>query len=283
MNIFTNIYGVGPKTANEFIKKGITTLESLKNNTNILNDKQKVGLKYYDDIIQRIPRNEIDDFYEKSDIMQEYFSHVITSERKLFGETRFLPSNVSQILIRMGDLNLISHDVFGEALDSDIFIVFGASFIKGPLCEFLVSRGCLNIHMGISPYYRGTATNFWPLFEGAPEFVGATIHLLTKGLDSGPILFHALPPAIPVSAFDLGMKAVFAAQQGLRQHVVEGTLAGLSAERQDRTLERRYTRRNEFTDETARVYLDSMMSENEILKHLASRDLSLFKDPYIGS
>jgi len=69
INIFTNIYGVGPKTANEFIKKGITTLESLKNNTNILNDKQKVGLKYYDDIIQRIPRNEIDDFYIKLSII----------------------------------------------------------------------------------------------------------------------------------------------------------------------------------------------------------------------
>ena len=46
--------------------------------------------------------------------------------------------------------------------------------------------------MGISPYYRGTDCNFWAMYDNNPHLVGSTIHLLTKGLDSGPILYHAL-------------------------------------------------------------------------------------------
>ena len=47
--------------------------------------------------------------------------------------------------------------------------------------------------MGISPYYRGSACNFWALYDKNPQFVGATIHYLSEGLDDGDILFHVLP------------------------------------------------------------------------------------------
>ena len=39
---------------------------------------------------------------------------------------------------------------------------------------------CLNIHLGLSPYYRGAGTNFWPLVNGEPEYCGATIHFLDE-------------------------------------------------------------------------------------------------------
>ena len=44
--------------------------------------------------------------------------------------------------------------------------------------------------MGISPYYRGTDCNFWALYDGNPHLVGATIHYLSEGLDSGDIAYH---------------------------------------------------------------------------------------------
>ena len=55
-----------------------------------------------------------------------------------------------------------------------------------------IKNKTLNIHMGISPYYRGTDCNFWALYDNNPHLVGATIHLLSKGLDSGAMLYHAL-------------------------------------------------------------------------------------------
>ena len=62
MFIFTNIYGVGPKKAQDLIKKGITTIAQLRENQSELNEKQKLGLQYYEDIEERIPRSEIDEY-----------------------------------------------------------------------------------------------------------------------------------------------------------------------------------------------------------------------------
>tara|TARA_B100000963_G_scaffold359069_1_gene385323 strand:+ start:7986 stop:9812 length:1827 start_codon:yes stop_codon:yes gene_type:complete len=58
-----NISGVGPKKAGELVKMGITTIDSLRQHpevTTLLNEKQLIGLKYYEDILERIPQQEID-------------------------------------------------------------------------------------------------------------------------------------------------------------------------------------------------------------------------------
>ena len=67
--IFTQIYGVGPKKAQDLIKKGITTIAQLRENEDELNEKQKLGLKYYEDIEKRIPRAEIEKYDKKLDKM----------------------------------------------------------------------------------------------------------------------------------------------------------------------------------------------------------------------
>jgi len=60
INVLTQIYGVGPKKAKELIDMGITTIAELKTRQDeTLNEAQKVGLKYLDDINARIPREEI--------------------------------------------------------------------------------------------------------------------------------------------------------------------------------------------------------------------------------
>ena len=56
LNVFTNIYGIGPKKAKQLISDGIDTLSKLKENKDKLNDTQKIGLEYYDDLLKRIPR-----------------------------------------------------------------------------------------------------------------------------------------------------------------------------------------------------------------------------------
>ena len=223
----------------------------------------------------------INDFYKKSDVMHDYFSRVILSERKVFGPVDFMPSNVIQMALKMGDLNNVDLKNFGEALNSDVFVVFGSSYIKGELVDFLVSKGCFNIHMGASPYYRGTATNFWPLYDDKPEFVGATIHLLTKGLDSGPILFHALPRDEAICPFDLGMKAVKVAHEGLANRIESGEIFKLEPLKQDRSKEIKYTRKADFNDEIASHYLINLPKSDKIGEKLSKRNLDLFYKPLV--
>ena len=62
-NILTDVYGIGPKKAKQLVDEGITTIESLRENQDRLNDVQKIGLQYYEDILKRIPRDEIDEYY----------------------------------------------------------------------------------------------------------------------------------------------------------------------------------------------------------------------------
>lgn len=223
----------------------------------------------------------VEDFFKKSEVMQDYFSRVLASEHRVFGDLKFSGSKVQTLSIKMGDLNRLSLSQLGEALNSDLYVVFGASYIKGPLVEHLVKNGCLNIHMGVSPQYRGSSTNFWALYDENPKYVGATIHMLTRGLDSGAILFHALPGVGQYAPFDLGMVSVDAAQRGLVENIANHRFGGLDAVPQNRALQLRYTRNRDFTDAIAADYLERLMSPEAIEAGLLQRDLGEFVHPFV--
>src|SRR5438034_164847 len=218
---------------------------------------------------------QVEDFFRKSAVMQDYFGRVIAAEEQVFGRPRLLPANVRSMSMKMGDLSRVALEDLGDALAADKFVVFGASYIKGALCDYLVERGALNIHMGVSPYYRGSSTNFWAMYDNRPDLVGATIHLLSRGLDSGPILFHALPQADAVDPFIHGMRAVRAAHVGLVKCLQEK----LEPVPQDKSRELRYTRNADFTDQVASEYLQRLPTPQQMHDALVRRDLGLFLRP----
>jgi hypothetical protein len=221
---------------------------------------------------------QIEDFFRKSPVMQQYFGRVIAAEKEVFGTPGFLPENVRSMPMKMGDVSRAPLEWFGDARSADRFVVFGASFIKGPLCDHLVSRGALNIHMGVSPYYRGSSTNFWAMYDRRPDLVGATIHLLSKGLDSGPMLFHALPKPDSVDPFVHGMRAVQTAHSGLISYLKSNEVIELVT--QDRSRELRYSRNADFTDEVASDYLRRIPSPQDLRDSLQHRDMGLFLRPH---
>ncbi|HOP16208.1 MAG: methionyl-tRNA formyltransferase [Chromatiaceae bacterium] len=198
------------------------------------------------------------DFFNKSPVMERYFGHVIHAEQTLFGDVGFITPEARTMAIRMGDLNLLRQEDLAPCLDADAFVVFGASFIKGWLCDHLVERGAFNIHMGLSPYYRGSSCNFWAMYDDRPHMVGATIHRLSSGLDSGPMLFHALPRYDGGDPFLYTMRAVVVAQDALSARIVDRSIFDLPAVPQDRSAQMRYSRNAEFTDEVAQAFLDRM-------------------------
>jgi methionyl-tRNA formyltransferase len=97
------------------------------------------------------------------------------------------------------------------ALRPDVVLVFGTGILREPLVSAFAGR-IINIHLGLSPYYRGAGTNFWPLVNREPEYVGATIHYLDAGIDTGPVIAHARPAiAAGDGPHDLGNKTIVAA------------------------------------------------------------------------
>lgn len=83
-----------------------------------------------------------------------------------------------------------------DELQPEVIAVFGTLVLKPPVIR-TASRAILNMHTGLSPRYRGTDTAFWPLYNGEPEWVGVTVHVLDAGIDSGPILRSGRPDLAP--------------------------------------------------------------------------------------
>ena len=102
-----------------------------------------------------------------------------------------------------------------RALSPDVVLVFGTGLLKAPLVDTFPGR-IINIHLGLSPYYRGAGTNFWPLVNGEPEYCGATIHFLDLGVDTGPIIAHVRPDIRPGDGpHDIGNRTIVAAAGAL--------------------------------------------------------------------
>lgn len=225
----------------------------------------------------------VEDFFRKSDVMQEYFSHVIAAEQEVFGLPRFMPAGVRTMALHYGDPTLLELDMVKECLDADAFIVFGASYIKGALIDELIERQAINIHMGVAPFYRGHSSNFWALYDHRPDLVGATVHHLGRGLDNGAILRHSFPTPDACDPFVYGMRAVKAAHQAVIEGIKSGELLSWDAVPQDKSQELRYTKGVQFSDEVALEYLrERRPSPEDVLSGAQKRDLSLYLRPYVG-
>ena len=201
-----------------------------------------------------------------SNLIKNYFLKVDDAQKKVFGNAAIDKKNK--------ELEKCSLNSLSDFLNSDIFIVFGSSFIKKDLVNFLIDHKALNIHLGISPYYRGTDCNFWALFDNNPHLVGATIHLLSKGLDSGQILYHALSE-IKEDPFIYTMSAVKSAFESIAQKIENKTIFEHTPEIQDKSKEIKYSKKNEFNDEVIKkFFLNKIDLNSKIFK------LDLYKNPY---
>ena len=130
INILSNVYGIGPKKAKDLVEiNGIKTIEELKAKQNeVLNDTQKIGLKYYDDILKRIPRSEIDNY---NIIFKKVFE--LISPKK---------SNYEIVgSYRRGQQDSGDIDVIITSDNSNIFTDFVDVLIKNQIITEVLSRG----------------------------------------------------------------------------------------------------------------------------------------------
>lgn len=74
-----------------------------------------------------------------------------------------------------------------KALRPEMIVSVAAPEIfKSPLLS-VASIGCLNIHSGKIPEYRGMMPTFWQMLEGKP-FVTVTVHEMVPKLDAGGVI-----------------------------------------------------------------------------------------------
>jgi methionyl-tRNA formyltransferase len=71
----------------------------------------------------------------------------------------------------------------------DILVSIGASQIFKKEIFNLAPYGCLNLHTGLLPKYRGLMPTFWAMLNGENK-IGISVFEVDEGIDSGPILIQ---------------------------------------------------------------------------------------------
>ena len=122
----------------------ITIFTSNQNRHNyFINELSKICDHLY--IIQEcrsIFPGQIKDIHGKSKDMENYFYNVLKAEKEIFknSEINFSKKNITLLPMLLGDLQKCTLKSIGKFLSSDIFIVFGSSFIKGEIVNFLIKK-----------------------------------------------------------------------------------------------------------------------------------------------
>lgn len=125
-------------------------------------------------------------------------SHMTAREQSEFD---FFSPSISQaydvptLEIPAGELNSPYVYKFLENVKFDIVITFGVSILSPHLIN-LLQRKILGIHLGLSPYYRGSGTNFFPFVNSEISAVGYTLMHLDEGIDTGPIIHQGRAPIV---------------------------------------------------------------------------------------
>lgn len=97
----------------------------------------------------------------------------------------------------------INSDLVKERLKEekpDLLLDHGTSLIKNHIIK--AAPLTINLHWGLSPYYRGTHCTQWALLKKDPANIGVTIHKLAKEIDGGDILAQERAKITPEDTVD---------------------------------------------------------------------------------
>jgi len=104
---------------------------------------------------------------------------------------------------------------FVKKFDPHLVIIFGVDIIKEPLLNFL-PRDKMNLHLGLSPWFRGSATLFWPFYFMQPQYAGVTFHQIVPEADAGDIIHQSVPKLFRGDGIhDVSARAVVQAREDL--------------------------------------------------------------------
>jgi hypothetical protein len=141
------------------------------------------------------PDNHLDDHYKK--LFIRHFENRQISEDKYFGmvNSNLIRETVPVMDITQDELNTEKTEKFLSNYSNCILLSYGIHKLNNSILNIFGDKA-FNIHGGLSPWFRGNATLFWPFYFLKPQYAGMTIHRLTSKLDGGDILHHSLPDLV---------------------------------------------------------------------------------------
>jgi folate-dependent phosphoribosylglycinamide formyltransferase PurN len=110
--------------------------------------------------------------------------------------------------------------------------------LKGPLLA-LPAHGCINVHFGMLPRYRGILPIFHALMNGESSF-GVTVHVMDERLDNGDIIAQRAVPIAPGDDLETLYPKGFAMAAVLLDEAIEAIDRGTLVRRPNVAAEKTY-------------------------------------------
>mgnify|MGYP003639824953 CR=1 FL=1 len=89
--------------------------------------------------------------------------------------------------IKRGEINDDKYIEEIYNLNPDFIVTYGCCIIKPKLINLFKNR-IINVHLGLSPFYFGSGTNFHPFVNNDLSAVGCTFIYMDEGIDTGKII-----------------------------------------------------------------------------------------------
>ena len=125
-----------------------------------------------------------------AELFEMHFKKRETAEQFFFSnifEWNSTNPSIQTLSVERGKLNDGQLARFVKEQVPDIVITWGVGIIGKALLEILPQE-TWNIHSGLSPWFKGAITHFWPSYLLKPQYTGMTIHYITSKIDGGDII-----------------------------------------------------------------------------------------------
>lgn len=126
---------------------------------------------------------------DQSPVVRAHFDSIAAAEKRWFTDA---VDDTGPEMCQVSDINNPSLVTWAERKRFDVVCLFGTAILGQPWLDAFPAK-IVNLHLGLSPFYRGSATLFWPFVNRELEYLGTTIHLATAKVDGGEILARVSP------------------------------------------------------------------------------------------
>ena len=157
-----------------------------------------------------------------TDLYKHHFELRLQMEEKYFNtfDCDALIESLDHLIIEPEELNGPKVEDYLRRLDCDWMISYGPNLIRPNILE-IVHDKAINLHGGLSPYYKGAATMFWPFYFLEPNYVGTTLHYITQKIDGGSIVHQTVPELKHGDCMhEVACKAIIAAADELKELLI---------------------------------------------------------------
>ena len=207
-----------------------------------------------------------------AELMDWHFGLREEKEKEYFGEHSELnlKDDLPVLDVTLGTLNSPETKEFIRQAEPDVIFVYGTGLLKKRLLE-VCPEYTINCHAGLSPWYRGAATLFWPLYFLEPEKAGVTFHVIISKIDHGEVLHQCRPEIFSDdTSHDIGCRAIVVAADHavklMRKYEENGQLDRFRQRQSGKLFSKR-----DFRPYHLRV-LKWMMDENYLEEYLAEKN-----------